>query len=153
MERTPARAQGAERVLAALIVDQPSRWEAISGQMSIEAVSDPSLRQVLATVCEMRAGGHADPTPAQVISRMALQGAEADGAAPTDELISGLVQLAQTITAKEAALRQSVQRILADAQRRRLAQLREQLRAAQQLGQDDNVNRLLVAYQAMVKGA
>ena len=155
IERTPTlRAQGAERVLTALIVDEPSRWDAISGQFSLETVTDPSLRRVVATICELRAAGHADPTPAQLISRLAERQDAGLGDAPEapDELVSGLVQLADSISARDTAWRQSLARISADAKKRRLAQLREQLRVEQQAGHGDDVQQLLVAYQAAVKG-
>ena len=131
-------------MLAALVVDAPSSWERVSGQVALDDITDPALRQVLAALCEMRAAGHADPTPAQLISRLAAP-PEPSGAAneALEQLVSELVALAQSVSAKDAALRESVQRLAEAAQKRRLAQVTEQIRTAERLGQDQEVNRLL----------
>jgi len=136
--------QGAERLLTALLLDEPARWDAVKGEPLLEQISDARLRRILEVVCEMRAMNHSEPTPAKVISRLA--GEELGG------LVSELVELAHVTPSKDEALRECVKRLTVDARKRQLATLREQIRTAQQLGHEQELARLLANYQRFVKG-
>jgi DNA primase len=137
--------QGAERLLTALLLDEPARWDAVKGEPLLEQISDARLRRILEVVCEMRAMNHSQPTPAKVISRLA--GEELGG------LVSELVELAHATPSKDEALRECVKRLTVDARKRQLATLREQIRTAQQLGHEQELARLLANYQRLVKTA
>ena len=130
--------RGSERLLTALVLDEPSRWRQVQGRLTLDDVTDPTLQAILRVVVELElAGGH--PTPAQVVSR-------------TDELESGaliasLVELTQSIASPDEALEDCLRRIQAQAHGRQLAELRDRLRSAQATGQDEAVRRLLTEYQ------
>ena len=137
-------AQGPERLLTGLMLDDPDRWEAAQRHMTLDDVTDPVLRQVLAMVCELRSAGHA-ATPAHIVSRL-----QEAGQGP---LVTELVELAQSVPSKDAVLHDCVRRIRTQARKRLLAQLREQIRAAQDAGHDAEVSRLLAEYQEQVSNA
>ncbi len=134
----PAAVRGAERMLAALIVDEPDRMAQLKGVLSIDAIGDPALRRILSVVGELGEAGR-PVAPAQVVSRLMEPG---DGA-----LLSALVELAQSVPSKDDAFEESVRRLSREAKDRQLAHLREQLEAAQTAGQDREVHRLLGEYQ------
>ncbi len=134
--------QGAERLLTALILDHPARWDAARREQVADQISDGRLRHILAMVSELQAAGHT-PTPAQLISRLAD--------AEASSLVSELVQSAQSVPHPDDAFRECLGRVRADAQKRKLSQLREQIRTAQQFGHEDEVARLLTTYQRLVK--
>jgi DNA primase len=136
-------APGPERMLTALILDDPSRWAMIQDAVPAELVTDPALRRILEVVGDLlRTEQRA--TLAQVISRLAAEGQPA--------VVTDLVAFAQTVSSKEAALEECVRRLQAARQQRHLAQLREQLQTAQEAGEDVAVHRLLADYQRTVKG-
>lgn len=136
--------QNAERLFVALVLDDPSRWEPARSPVSPEHLTDERLRRILAAVAELRSTTSAAAAPAQVISRLAPPQL---GAGLADEelsrLVSELVQHAQDEPAKGEAFRKCVQRLRQDIRRRQRDQLRAQLQVAQQLGQEDEVTRLL----------
>jgi len=141
--REGARLQGAERMVAALVLDQPSRWDAVERAQLLSAITDEQLRRIVAAVGEMRAMSHADPTPAQVISRFA-----------DDEpavMVAELVQLAQTVAHRDQAFQECVRRLKSKARQERLAGLQTKLATAQQAGRERDVSELLKQYQQMVK--
>jgi DNA primase len=138
--RTPL--QGAERLLTALILDEPSRWAVVKQEEALDLITDGRLRRILAVIGEMEEAGQGTPTAAKVISR--LNHEEMAG------LVSELVHLGQSVPTKEAALRQCVQRLRSEARKRDLSHLRAQLRAAEQRGQGQEVERLLVRYQQLI---
>ena len=167
-------AQGPERLLTALVLDDPSRWEQLQSQLSLDDIVDPTLRRILGLVAELMAAGEA-ATPAQVVSRLSAvpsEGGQAglseDGQAPPpnlssekvgNDLVGGqgalvteLVQFAQSVASKDEAFADCMRRLRANAHKRQLGLLREQLQAAQTAGQDRDVHRLLVEYQRQVKG-
>ena len=133
----PARstAPGPERLLVALVLEEPSRWDRAG--LALSDIGDPLLRRILAVVGELRAGGVV--TPALVVSRVHEDGLEAT--------VSWLVELAQATEEPDAAFTDCVQRLAAMARRRDQAQLREQIRAAQAAGREVEVQRLLGLYQ------
>ena len=135
--------QGAEGLLTALILDQPSRWQRVGAQVSVEELADSRLRRVLQVVCEWSGDAQQPPTPAQVISRL--------GEPQMSRLVSELVQRAQAEPDPEGALQKCVQRLRQDAARRTRDRLREQLRVAQQMQQHDEVTRLLTTLHALEK--
>jgi len=139
--RTPL--QGAQRLLTALILDEPSRWAMVKKEGVLELITDGRLRRILAVICEMEEAEQGEPTAAKVISRLDTE--------DMGGVVSELVELAQSVSAKEEALREGVQRLRSDARKRDLTHLREQLRAAEQRGQEREVERLLVRYQRLVK--
>jgi DNA primase len=130
--------QGAERVLTALIVDDPSRWTQAQHALSLDDVTHPTLRLVLRAVCELQASGRS-ATPGQVISRLRDEGLAA--------VVSELVELAATMALKDEAFAESLARLSHEAAQRELARLRRQLAAAHEAGQEEDVQRLLREYQ------
>ena len=142
----PARrteGRGVERLFTGLILDDPSRLDAITPEALFEQITDSGLRGVLRVIHESRASTHADPTPAQVISRL--------GDDEAVRLVSELVHLAQAEPSKDDAFRQCLRRLQQEARARERDQLRDQLRVAQQLGCEEDVTRLLKSLQRLVK--
>ena len=135
--------QGAERLLAALIIDQPSRWDLVKGQPVLEAVRDARLRRLLGVVSELRATSVQEPTLAQVVSRLTEEG--------MGPLVSELAQLAHTVSAKDRALDDCVHRLIGEARKRQLEGLREQIQQMQQAGDPRAVTELLHTYQRLMK--
>ena len=132
-------AKGPERLLTALVLDEPARWKSLQERLSLgEDVTEPALRRILSVVSELDATGHS-ATPAQVVSRLSEEGHGA--------LVTELVELASSVASRDEALEDCVRRLQANARARHLAQLREQLRAAQDAGQDADVQQLLAEYQ------
>ena len=127
--------QNAERLFVALVLDDASRWEPARGMVTPDQVTDERFRRILAAVSEIRSAAAGSVTPAQVISRLAD---EALG-----RVVCELVQVAQEEPSKGEAFRKCVQRLRQDLRQRQRDQLRAQLQVAQQLGQDDEVTRLL----------
>lgn len=136
---------GAERLLAALIVDQPSRWDRVKGRPVLEAVRDARLRRLLGAVSELRATSMQEPTLAQVMSRLTEEG--------MGPLVGELAQLAHTVSAKDRALDECAQRLLGEARKRQMAGLREQIHQMQQAGDPRAVTELLQTYQRLMKAA
>ena len=136
-------APGPERLLTALVLDEPSRWERVQAAMSLDGVTDPALHRILGVVGEL-VTTRRDATPAQVVSRLSDEGQGA--------LVSELVAFAQSVSAKEAAFEDCVRRLRVNARQRHLAELREALHAAQTAGQEQQVRRLLAEYSREVKG-
>ena len=66
-------------------------------------------------------------------------------------LVSELVQLAQSEPAKDEAVRKCASRLQREARERERDQLRDQLRVAQELGREEEVTRLLMSLQRLVK--
>jgi len=71
MSRTPAAGTvpGAERLLTALVLDDPGRWEQARSSVSLEEIADPRLQRILVVVGEL-VSAQREATPAQVISRL-----------------------------------------------------------------------------------
>ena len=131
-------AQGPERLFTALVLDEPSRWIRGEHGLALEAIADPMLRRILAVVGELGAARSA-VIPAHVVSRLADP---AEGA-----LVSELVELARSMESPEEAFRDCLRRLQTNARKRELAALREQIRLAQETGQDADAERLLAEYQ------
>ncbi len=140
------QAKGAERLLAALILDRPDRWDAAQARGLLELIADEPVRHLLELVGAMRLGVTPVANTAQVLSRLAAEGSE-----QIEPLIVQLVELTRTIGAKEPAFEDCARRIVADGRKRELGSLRERLRAAQSSGDQPEVSRLLDAYQRLVK--
>ncbi len=135
-------AQGPERLLTALVLDDPARWRQAQ-DFSLEAITDPTLQHLLRVVHALVTGDYS-PTSAQVVSRLSEGGEEA--------LVTELIASTQTLASKEDAFDDCLRRVRANAHKRALAQLRRQLETAQEAGQETDVQRLLVEYQRQVKG-
>ena len=133
-------------MLTALVVDQPSCWEEVERSGVVEVITDTMLRRILGAVGELHSSAKSDPTPAQLISRLAE---EAEVAA----VISELVQLAQSVAHRDQAFRDCVRRLQSKAHRERLTDLQRRLADAQQAGHEDDVTELLKQYQHVVKEA
>ncbi len=142
LTRSASIAQGSERLLTALVVDEPARWRQAQG-LSLDDVTDPALRRVLALVCELNAGGQG-ASPAQVISRITEV---ADAA-----LVTELVELVRSVASPEEAFQDCVRRLRHHARTRQREQLHQQLQAAQVAGAESEVERLLAEFQELVKG-
>ena len=136
-------AQGPERLLAALVVDEPSRWLQVKDRLSMEELTDPALRRILEVIAEL-VEARRPSTPAHVVSRLSVEGQGA--------VVAELVTLAQSIASKDEALNDCLRRLRRSANTRRLASLREQIQSAQDTGQEDETHTLLTAYQQQVKG-
>ena len=137
-------AQGPERLLTALVLDEPSRWRQVQAQIGLEEIADPSLRRILQVVDELSdAGGSV--SPAQVISRLSETG---DGA-----LVTELVSLAHSVISHDTALEECVRRGRGRIHKQLLEQLRHQLQQAQDTGTETEVQRLVKLYQVQVKGS
>ena len=136
----PATALGPERLLTGLVLDEPDRWQEGTQGFSLDEVIDPTLRRLLGILEELRAAGN-PTTPAHVVSRLAEEG-QAHAA-----LVAELVELAQATPAKDEAFADCLRRLRAGVRTRELAQLREQIQAAQEAGHEDEVQRLLADYQ------
>ena len=163
-----AVAQGPERLLTALVLDTPARWkQAADAGVSLNDVTDPALRRMLSTICELEATGH-PTTPAHVVSRLMEEGDGgiipppaappaaaipqeagwgAFGAAAGGGIVAELVELASSLSSKDEAFDDCLRRLRATAANRQLAELREQIRAAHEAGHEVEVRRLLAEYQ------
>jgi len=146
-------AQGAERLLVALILDEPTRWDAIKGEPFVSQFSDERLRQIVAVVGELREAHHGKLTPAQVISRLNDETAVPGLSGEPGRLVSELVQLGDSVSNKDGAFQDCIKRLQASARKRQLDQLSEQIKAAEQGGQDQEIKRLLLSCQQLVKSA
>lgn len=136
--------QGPEQLLTALVLDDPARWARVREQVSLDDITDGALRKILAVSCELHAAGE-QAAPAQVVSRLSEP---AHGG-----LVTELVELAQSIEAKDAALEDCLRRLRVEARKRRQAHLREQIRVAQDAGQEEAVSRFMAEYQQSLSGA
>lgn len=135
--------QGPERLLTALLLDDPTRVAQVRERLSLEEMTDGALRRILEVVYEL-SGAHRSSAPAQVISRLSEEG--------HGRLVTELVELAQSIASKPQALEECLRRIHANTRRRELAALQEQIRSAQRVGAEREVQRLLTSYQEQLKG-
>lgn len=137
-------AHGPERLLTALVLDEPSRWPQVQEQIALDEIADPSLRRILQAVEELSAAGAA-ASPARVISRLSEIGDAA--------LVTELVSLTQSVSSPETAFDECVRRVRDRIHKQLLGQLREQLQQAQDTGTDTEVQRLVKLYQVQVKGS
>ena len=129
---------GAERLLAALVLDEPARLRQAREGLGAGWLTDPALLQIVDVVGELTAADQ-PATAAHVISRLA----DRESAA----LVTELVGLAQSVDARDQAFEESLRRLASRARRRELEELQEQLRAAQAAGQESDVHRLLTVIQ------
>ena len=159
---TTSPALGPERLLTALVVEEPSRWTQVQGRFSMEDMTDPTLRRMLGVVAEL-VEAHRPASPAQLVSRLSAEGQAPPPNLPsqksTGDLVGGqgalvaeLIALAQSVSSKDEALTDCLRRVRATARTRRLAQLREQIQAAQDAGREQTMHELLADYQRQVKG-
>ena len=135
--------QGPERLLTALVLDDPALVTQVQERLSLDEMTDGALRRILDVVYEL-SGTRRTIAPAQVISRLSDEG--------QGRLVTELVELAQSIPSKHQALEDCLRRIHANAHRRELAGLQEQIRSAQRVGAEREVHRLLTSYQEQLKG-
>ena len=131
-------AQGPERLVTALILDEPSRWTQAQDQLSLESVIDPALRRILTVVDELATAGRS-VSPAAVVSRLLEEG--------LGSLVSALVEVAQSLPSKTEAWQDGIRRLESARRRRELAVLREQIRTVQDAGHATEAQRLLAEYQ------
>ncbi|MBI4343547.1 MAG: DNA primase [Candidatus Omnitrophica bacterium] len=139
----PTTAQGPERLLVALVVEEPSRWKQAAGRISPQHIGDPSLRRLVEVVADLAQAGQ-QVTTAGLVSRLAGE--------PAAALVTELVAFAQVFEDRNAVWEDCVRRIEAQARRRRLEGLREQIRSAQEARAEADVEQLLVAYQQQLTG-
>jgi len=134
---------GAERFAMALALDDPRRWDRVRDALTLEDLEDPLSRRMFAVIAAL-ASNDADPTVPQVISRLTDEGQSA--------AVAQLVEEVDAVADKDEALESCLRRVEQQAGKRRQATLREEIRLAQDAGRDEDVTRLLGAYQVMVKG-
>jgi DNA primase len=132
------KAPGSERLLAALVLDDPSRWRHTRERIGLDDITDPALRRILTVVCEREAAGQ-PATPAHVVSRLPEAGDSA--------LVTALVGEAQSTPLKDEAFEDCLRRLEAASRKRQRDQLVEQIRTAQDAGQERDVKRLLAELQ------
>lgn len=132
-----AAAQGAQRLLTALILEDPGRLDEVGADVLSE-VDDPALQRILQTAGELHAR-RSGVTPAQIASRLSEEG--------HGGLVGALVELAESVSAKGDALDDCLRRLQAGRRARELAALREAIQAAQTSGREDEMQRLLGQYQ------
>ncbi len=139
----PAEVDTVERLFSALLLDDPSRFERIVKEWELlEQLKDSQLRGLLMALNELRAvSPHLGP--AQLISRL-QEGERA-------RLVAELVPVAQREPAKDEAFRKCVERLRHRARAHQQAQMQDQLRVAQELGRDDEVRRLLMKLQHLMR--
>ena len=141
----PSATHGAERLLTALVLEEPFRWQqAVEAGLSLEEIADPSLQRILTISAELEAT-RPPATPAQIVSRLPEPALAA--------LIAELVELARSVSSTEAAWRECLRRLGARARKRRLTQLQEQIRLAHAAGREADVQRLLAQHQQDVSAA
>ena len=144
-ESRPSAAPGPERLLTGLVLDEPGRWREGAEGCVLEAITDSTLRRILGIVGELQAAG-ISATAAHVISRLA------EDPAASAALVAELVELAQATTDKDHAFADCARRLHAGSRKRDQAQLRQQIQAAQEVGQEREVQRLLANYQTTLRG-
>ena len=142
--RPRARLQRPEDLLVALIIDDPSRWDAVKDDACLARISDERLHRVLAVVRADRETGAVSTTPAQLISRLTE-----DGLGP---LVSELIELAQTVPNRDEAFRSCVARLRLEARKRQRDVLLTQLKTAEESGREREVAELLTSIQTLNKG-
>lgn len=131
-------ANGPERLLTALVLDDPSRAQRLQQCLALDEMTDPILRRILSIVYEAIAAGRA-ATPAHLVSRLTEEG--------HGGVVTALVALAQTVSAKERAFEDCVHRVRTQTRTRELALLQDQIRTAQLAEDQATVQHLLVEYQ------
>ncbi|MBI4342159.1 MAG: DNA primase [Candidatus Omnitrophica bacterium] len=136
-----SQAPGPERLLTALVLDEPDRWAQAAEAISLGDVTDPTLRRILGVICEWTSAGRSI-NAAQIVSRLSGEGQAS--------AVTALVELARATPMKDQAFRDCVRRLQATARQRDLANLREQIRAAQDAGHEAEWQRLLAVYQQRV---
>ena len=142
---SPLAAHGPERLLVALVVDEPARWTRLHGRVQLETIGDPTLRRILGVVRDGVAS-EASMTAAQVVSRLTAEGQGA--------VVAALIELAHTVSSAEQALDECVRRLQANARKQELAELREHMVMAQRQQDEPAMQRLLADYQhRLTKGA
>ncbi len=134
---------GPERLLTALVLDDPQRLERVTAGFSFAQVRDADLRSLLEMLEKAVKDGAA--TSAQVVSRLSAEGHEV--------LVSALLALSQTLEDPETALEECLRRLQTQAKAGQLQALREQLRVAQESGRENDVYQLLNEYQQQVKSS
>ncbi|MBI2885287.1 MAG: DNA primase [Candidatus Omnitrophica bacterium] len=139
----PTPGQSAERLVTALVLDEPSRWTQLQGRVALQDLQDERLRRILAVIAEVHGAGERQPSAGQVMAR--LQDEEAGA------LIPQLIALAQAEPTKDDAWNKGLKRLERDAGLRHQEQLRQQIRVAQERGNDAELMRLMGAYQLVMK--
>ena len=138
-------ASGAERLLAALVLEEPARWSQLQERFEIGWLNEPAVRRIFAVVGELSAAGQT-VSPAHVISRLSAAQTEAEPEGVPTALVTELVELAQSVSARDEAFEECVRRLESRARSHELLLLRERMRAAQEAGHERDVTQLLAEY-------
>ncbi len=136
---------GAERLLAALVLEEPARWSQLQERIEIGWLSEPAVRRILVVVGELSAAGQV-VSPAHVISRLSAAQTEVGPEGAPAALVTELVELAQSVSARDEAFEECVRRLESRARAHELLLLRERMRAAQDAGHERDVTQLLAEY-------
>ncbi len=136
----PVASPGAERLLTALVVDDPVRLSMVRQHLAFEDIQDPGLRRILERISQVQA--HESLTTTQVVSRLTEEG---HGPA-----VSALVELAQSVDSPSEAMEECVRRLRSTARQRRRTMLQAKIQTAQAAGHEQEVERLLRELQYML---
>lgn len=131
----PTVGERTEQLLVALLVDQPARWDRVAAAALWKQLGDARLRRIVTALAELRDALQRDPTPPQLISRLAQE--------ELGPFIAELVHLAQDTPHPDQAFEECARRVAAQARTRSVDRLRDQLQEAQRGGREDEVTRLL----------
>ena len=133
--------RGPEALLVALVLDSPQRWQTAQEELSVDDITDPSLRPIIRLIDEQIRQTQ-DLTTAQIVSRLTQEGQAA--------VVVALFQLVEPIQSPEEAFADCLKRI----KRKAIQSLRDEklraLRFEQEAGNTDNAQRLLVEYQQLI---
>jgi DNA primase len=144
--RPGSASSGPERLLAALVLEEPARWGRVSQHVALDDITEAGVRRILQMVAELQATGQA-VTPARLVSRLSDE-------AGLDALVSTLVALGQSVASKpDEAFEDCLRRLRLAAQKRRLEAVRAELRSAQDLGDEEETRRWLSKYQQLLSTA
>ena len=130
---TQAIPPGPERMLAALVLDEPSRLAQVRAHISVDDFTDGTLVRMLSLIWDSDRPD-APTSAAQVVSRLAAEGYEAS--------VESLVALADIETDKTQALEKALQGMKKTISKRKQMQLLDRIRAAEQAGLQAEIRKL-----------
>ena len=137
-----SRGYATERRFVALILEEPARWGQASPLVSLEDITDETLRRVAAAVSE--SGVEDQASVARIVSRLTEEG--------LGSFVTDLVEDTQRLPSPEKEFEGCVRRLHEEAEKRQQAKILEQMNVARAAGQDDTEQELTVAFNQRLKG-